>query len=125
MFTKFCFTKFPLEFYIYLNSKFLKRTMTNMAEKAILKIGDKDYDLPIMEGSEKEKAIDITKLRAQTGYVTIDSGYLNTGACTSAITFLDGELGILRYRGIPIEQLAEKSTFTEVAHLLKIGRAHV
>ncbi|HNI91087.1 MAG TPA: citrate/2-methylcitrate synthase, partial [Leptospiraceae bacterium] len=77
-----------------------------MAEKAILKIGDKDYELPVIEGSEKEKAIDITKLRAQTGYVTIDSGYLNTGACTSSITFLDGELGILRYRGIPIEQLA-------------------
>jgi len=93
-----------------------------MAEKAILKIGDKDYELPVIEGSEKEKAIDITKLRAQTGYVTIDSGYLNTGACTSAITFLDGELGILRYRGIPIEQLAEKSTFTEVAHLLIYGK---
>jgi citrate synthase len=73
-----------------------------MAEKAILKIGDKEYELPVIEGSEKEKAIDITKLRGQSGYVTIDSGYLNTGACTSAITFLDGELGILRYRGIPL-----------------------
>ena len=93
-----------------------------MAEKAILKIGDKEYELPVIEGSEKEKAIDITKLRGQSGYVTIDSGYLNTGACTSAITFLDGELGILRYRGIPIEQLAEKSTFTEVAHLLIYGK---
>ena len=88
-----------------------------MAEKAILKIGDKEYELPILEGSENEKALDITKLRAQSGFVTIDSGYLNTGACTSAITFLDGELGILRYRGIPIEQLAEKSTFTMSSNL--------
>ncbi len=93
-----------------------------MADKAILKIGDKEYELPIIEGSEKEKAIDITKLRALSGYVTLDSGYLNTGACTSAITFLDGEQGILRYRGIPIEQLAEKSTFTEVAYLLIYGK---
>ncbi|MBE7411478.1 MAG: citrate synthase [Leptospiraceae bacterium] len=93
-----------------------------MADKAILKIGDKEFELPIIEGTEKERAIDITKLRAQSGYVTLDSGYLNTGACTSAVTFLDGELGILRYRGIPIEQLAEKSTFTEVAYLLIYGK---
>ncbi|MDX1961028.1 MAG: citrate synthase [Leptospiraceae bacterium] len=93
-----------------------------MAEKAILKIGDKEFEFPIIEGSEGEKAIDITKLRAQTGLVTLDSGYLNTGACTSAITFLDGELGILRYRGIPIEQLAEKSSFVEVAYLLIYGK---
>lgn len=93
-----------------------------MSEKAILKIDGKDYELPVYEGSEKEKAIDITKLRQLTGYITLDSGYLNTGACTSSITFLDGELGILRYRGIPIEQLAEKSTFTEVAYLMIYGR---
>ena len=93
-----------------------------MSETAIIKIGDKSYELPIVEGSEGEKAIDITKLRAQTGYITLDSGYLNTGACTSAITFLDGEKGILRYRGIPIEQLAENSTFTEVAYLLIYGK---
>ncbi|MCE9501802.1 MAG: citrate synthase [Leptospira sp.] len=93
-----------------------------MADKAILKIDGKEYELPLIEGSEKEKAIDITKLRALSGYVTLDSGYLNTGACTSSITFLDGENGILRYRGIPIEQLAEKSTFTEVAYLLIYGK---
>lgn len=93
-----------------------------MPNVAVLKVDGKEYELPIVEGTEKEKAIDITKLRAQTGYITLDSGYLNTGACTSAITFLDGEKGILRYRGIPIEQLAEKSTFTEVAYLLIYGK---
>lgn len=93
-----------------------------MSEKAILKIDGKEFELPIFVGSENEKAIDITKLRQLTEYVTIDSGYLNTGACTSAITFLDGEKGILRYRGIPIDDLAEKSTFTEVAYLLIYGK---
>ncbi len=93
-----------------------------MSEKAILKVDGKEYELPVFVGSENEKAIDITKLRQLSGYVTIDSGYLNTGACTSAITFLDGELGILRYRGIPIEELAAKSTFTEVAYLLIYGK---
>ncbi|PKA03556.1 hypothetical protein CH375_16265, partial [Leptospira ellisii] len=66
-----------------------------MAEVAILKIDGKEYELPIVVGSENEKAVDISKLRQQTGYVTLDNGYLNTGACTSAVTFLDGELGIL------------------------------
>ncbi|MCT8333176.1 citrate synthase [Leptospira sp. 85282-16] len=93
-----------------------------MSEKAILKVDGKEYELPILVGSEDEKAIDITKLRQLSGYVTIDSGYLNTGACTSEITFLDGEKGILRYRGIPIEDLAAKSTFTEVAYLLIYGK---
>ncbi|EOQ90349.1 citrate (Si)-synthase [Leptospira yanagawae serovar Saopaulo str. Sao Paulo = ATCC 700523] len=93
-----------------------------MSEKAILKVDGKEFELPIVVGSEDEKAIDITKLRQLSGYVTIDSGYLNTGACTSEITFLDGEKGILRYRGIPIEDLAAKSTFTEVAYLLIYGK---
>jgi citrate synthase len=93
-----------------------------MSEKVILKIGDKEYELPTVVGTENEKAIDITKLRALTGYITLDSGYLNTGACTSSITFLDGEQGILRYRGIPIEQLAENASFTEVAYLLIYGK---
>src|SRR6202012_4613900 len=92
-----------------------------MSETAQLKLGDKTYDLPVIEGTEGEKAIDISKLRDQTGYVTLDVGYKNTGATTSAITFLDGELGILKYRGYPIEQLAEKSTFIEVAYLLIYG----
>jgi citrate synthase len=92
-----------------------------MSETAQLKIGDKTYDLPVIEGSEGEKAIDISKLRDQTGYVTLDIGYKNTGATQSAITFLDGELGILKYRGYPIEQLAAKSSFIEVAYLLIYG----
>jgi len=92
-----------------------------MSETAQLKIGDKTYDLPVIEGSEGEKAIDISKLRDQTGYITLDIGYKNTGATQSAITFLDGELGILKYRGYPIEQLAAKSSFIEVAYLLIYG----
>jgi len=79
------------------------------------------YDLPVIEGAEGEKAIDISKLRDQSGYVTLDIGYKNTGATKSAITFLDGELGILKYRGYPIEQLAAKSSFIEVAYLLIHG----
>jgi citrate synthase len=93
-----------------------------MSETAQLKIGDKTYDLPVIEGTEGEKAIDISKLRDQSGYVTLDIGYKNTGATKSAITFLDGEVGILKYRGYPIEQLAEKSTFIEVAYLLIYGK---
>jgi citrate synthase len=92
-----------------------------MSENAQLIIGDKTYSLPVIEGTEGEKAIDISKLRDLTGYVTLDVGYKNTGATTSAITFLDGELGILKYRGYPIEELAEKSSFIEVAYLLIHG----
>ena len=92
-----------------------------MSDTAQLKIGDKTYELPLLEGTEGEKAIDISKLRDQSGYVTYDIGYKNTGATKSAITFLDGELGILKYRGYPIEQLAEKSSFIEVAYLLIHG----
>jgi citrate synthase len=93
-----------------------------MSDTAQLQIGDKTYDLPVIEGTEGEKAIDISKLRDLTGYVTLDIGYKNTGATKSAITFLDGELGILKYRGYPIEQLAEKSSFIEVAYLLIHGQ---
>ncbi|HEY7840354.1 MAG TPA: citrate synthase [Gammaproteobacteria bacterium] len=92
-----------------------------MSESAKLILEGKEYALPVLTGSENEKAIDITKLRAQSGYITIDSGYMNTGATTSAITYLDGEKGILRYRGIPIEELAEKSTFVETSYLLIYG----
>ncbi|RSK45254.1 citrate synthase [Hymenobacter rigui] len=93
-----------------------------MAESAELILDGKSYSLPVIEGTEQEKAFDIGKLRDQTGYVTLDSGYKNTGATKSAITFLDGEEGILRYRGYPIEQLAEKSSFIEVAYLLIYGK---
>ncbi len=79
------------------------------------------YEMPVIEGSENEKAIDISSLRAKSGLITIDQGFKNTGSTTSAITFLDGEKGILRYRGYGIEDLAEKSTFLEVAYLLIYG----
>ena len=89
---------------------------------ATLRIDGKEYELPLIEGSEGEKALDISELRARTGCITYDNGYMNTGSCQSAITFLDGERGILRYRGIPIEQLAEQSTFVETSYLLIYGR---
>ncbi|ARS35229.1 citrate synthase [Pontibacter actiniarum] len=92
-----------------------------MSEFAEIILEGKSYQMPVVEGTENEKAIDISSLRAKTGYITLDSGYKNTGATTSAITFLDGERGILRYRGYPIEQLAEKSNFIEVAYLLIYG----
>ena len=93
-----------------------------MTEYVKLIYGDKEFQLPVIEGSEGEKAIDISKLRAQSGLITLDTGYGNTGSCTSAITFMDGERGILRYRGIPVEQLAEKSSFKETAFLLVHGK---
>ena len=92
-----------------------------MSTTASLNLDGKTYDLPVITGSENEKAIDIQNLRQQTEYITLDTGYKNTGATTSNITFLDGETGILRYRGYPIEQLAEKSSFIEVAYLLIYG----
>ncbi len=92
-----------------------------MAHSAQLNFDGKSYDLPIVTGTENERAINIDALRQQTELVTLDTGYKNTGATTSNITFLDGETGILRYRGYPIEQLAEKSTFIEVAYLLIYG----
>jgi len=86
-----------------------------------LKYEGRTIRLPVIRGSEGETGIDISRLRAETGLITLDPGYGNTGACKSAITFIDGEKGILRYRGYPIEELAEKSTFLEVAHLLIHG----
>lgn len=92
-----------------------------MADTAKIILEGQEYSLPIVVGTENEKAIDINALRQQSEYITLDSGYKNTGATLSAITYLDGEAGILRYRGYPIEQLAEKSTFLEVAYLLIYG----
>lgn len=88
---------------------------------AKLIIDDQSLDLPIITGSENEKAIDISKLRNTTGYITMDPGYGNTGSCISDITFIDGEKGILQYRGYPIEELAKGTSFTDVAHLLIYG----
>lgn len=90
-------------------------------EVAELKIGGKSFEFPVTEGSEKEKGIDIGTLRAKTGYITLDPGYVNSGSCESSITFIDGDQGILRYRGIPIEQMAQRSTFLETAYLLYYG----
>lgn len=92
-----------------------------MTEYVKFQYGEKSFELPLVIGSEGEKAIDISKLRQITGLITLDPGYANTGSCTSDITFMDGEKGILRYRGIPVEQLAEYSTFKETAYLLVHG----
>ena len=93
-----------------------------MTEKAKIILPDgQTMDLPVLTGSENEKGIDISGLRKQTGYITLDPGFVNTGSCESSITFLDGEKGVLQFRGYPIEELAEKSTFIEVAYLLING----
>ncbi len=92
-----------------------------MSQTAQMTIEGQEYEFPVVEGTEQEKAIDISKLRGKSGYITIDPGFKNTGSTTSAITFLDGEEGILRYRGYSIEDLAEKASFLEVAYLLIYG----
>ena len=92
-----------------------------MADTAFLELEGKRYEFPLVKGSEGEVGIDIKTLRAQTGAVTLDPGYKNTGSCQSAITFLDGEKGELRYRGYAIDELAEKASFLEVAYLLIYG----
>lgn len=90
-------------------------------EKAILTFKGITHEMPVIEGTEGEKGIDISKLRQETNLITLDLGYQNTGSCKSSITFIDGDKGILRYRGIPIEELAEKASFSEVAYLLIYG----
>jgi len=92
-----------------------------MSKKVTLNYEGKEIDLPIITGSENENAIDISKIRSETGLITLDKGYKNTGSTTSKITYLDGEKGILRHRGYSIEELASKSTFTEVSYLLIYG----
>jgi citrate synthase len=92
-----------------------------MSTEAKLELDGKPFSLPTLVGSEGEKAVDISSLRASTGYITIDDGYGNTGSCTSKVTFIDGDQGILRYRGIPIEQMAESSNFVETAYLIIYG----
>jgi len=95
---------------------------TSASTTARLTLDGKDYDFPVVVGSEGERAIDIRKLRDTTGAVTLDPGYGNTGACLSGITFIDGDKGILQYRGYPIDELAEKASFLEVAYLLIYGK---
>jgi citrate synthase len=92
-----------------------------MANTATLSVNGKTYQLPLVTGTENERAVDISALRDQSGLITLDDGYANTGSCLSKITFIDGEQGILRYRGYPIEELAERSKFTDVAYLLIFG----
>ena len=92
-----------------------------MSETARLILDDQEIEIPVITGSENEKALDISKLRASTGYITLDPGFKNTGSTQSAITFLNGEKGILRYRGYAIEELAENASFLEVAYLLIYG----
>ena len=101
-------------------------TASNVSDQAVtdtakVQLKDQTYDLPVVVGTENEHALDISRLRNDTGYITLDSGYGNTGSCQSGITFINGEQGILRYRGIPIEQIAEHSTFIEAALLLIYG----
>jgi citrate synthase len=93
-----------------------------MSKEAKLELDGKAYTLPTIVGSEGEKAVDISSLRANSGYITMDEAYGNTGSCMSKITFIDGDQGILRYRGIPIEELAEKSNFIETAWLIIYGK---
>ena len=94
---------------------------TTLTDSAKLLLHDREYDLPVVVGSEGEVGVDISQLRNKSGAITMDSGYGNTGSCQSSITFIDGEKGILRYRGYPIEELAEKSNFIEVSFLLIFG----
>ena len=93
-----------------------------MSQTCRIELDGQSYEFPTVEGTERELAVDISALRDRTGYITLDDGYGNTGSCTSAITYIDGDKGILRYRGIPIEQLAEHSTFVETAWLVIWGR---
>ena len=93
-----------------------------MPDNAKLTYEGREYELPIVEGTEKERAIDIASLRSETGLITLDPGFGNTGSCKSAITFIDGEKGILRYRGIPLEDFEKGPNFVEVAWLLIFGR---
>jgi len=98
----------------------LERNAT-MSEVAKLSVGDQQLELPVIVGTENERAFDISKLRGQSGYVTLDEGYANTGSTTSSITFLDGDEGILRYRGYPIEVIAQQCSFIETSYLLIYG----
>jgi citrate synthase len=106
-------------FYMLTSPKLSSRD--RLTEHAVLMLPGQEVQLPIITGSEDEQGIDISSLRSRAGYITVDPGYGNTGACKSEITFIDGQKGVLRYRGYPIEELAEHSTFVEVAWLLIWG----
>ncbi len=99
----------------------INKIIQHMSKTATIELDGNKYEFPVIVGTENEVAIDIEKLRGATGAITIDPGYKNTGSCKSEITFLDGEEGILRYRGYSIEDLAEKADFLEVSYLLIFG----
>ncbi|MFO0941946.1 MAG: citrate synthase [Pirellulales bacterium] len=99
-----------------------KPTSPSTTKTARLIVEDKEVELPVVVGTEDEKALNISALRAATGYITLDEGYVNTGSTTSSITYLDGEQGILRYRGYPVEQIAEHCDFVETSYLLIYGK---
>jgi len=92
-----------------------------VSDKAQIQVGDQSFECGVITGTENERALDIAQLRAKTGLVTLDPAFMNTASTKSSITFIDGDAGILRYRGYPIEQLAEHSTFVETAYLLIYG----
>ena len=102
-------------------TKTVRERTGSMSEAAKLRIGQRELDLNVIVGTENERALDISKLRAETGHITLDEGYVNTGSTLSAITYLDGEQGILRYRGYPIEVIAERCDFIETSYLLIYG----
>jgi citrate synthase len=93
-----------------------------MTHTCRIELDGRSYELPVVEGTEHELAVDVSTLRDLTGYITLDDGYGNTGSCTSAVTYIDGEKGILRYRGIPIEEVAQHSSFVETAWLVIFGK---
>ena len=95
--------------------------MSNDTAGAVLRAGDKELQLPLVQSTDGNNAYDISKVMRETGNVTLDAGFVNTASCSSAITFIDGDAGILRYRGYPIEQLAQNSTFLETSYLLIYG----
>src|ERR1700744_5026570 len=92
-----------------------------MSNETKMELDGKVFTLPTVTGSEQERGVDVSSLRANTNFITLDDGYGNTGSCVSKVTFIDGDKGILRYRGIPIEELAEKSNFIETAYLIIYG----
>ena len=106
---------------LVINNINLDTHKANLMDEIKIKINNKEIAFPVIKGTENEHGINITQLRKETGYITLDPGYANTGACISNITFIDGEKGILRYRGYPIEDLAGKVSFTDTAYLLLNG----
>src|SRR3989304_2845870 len=105
----------------YIALLLFRASRIRMSDKAILRLGEQEFEFPIRVGTEGNRVIDISKLFAATGHITLDDAFGNTGAAVSEITYTDGEKGILRYRGYPIEEIAERANFAETAYLLIFG----